>query len=67
MEMAIPAVLGWWLDRKLDTSPWCLSAGGGIGLALGLLHLVQFSARKGDGQPGQPEATRPNDRHVNGP
>lgn len=63
MEMAAPALAGWWVDRKLDTSPLCLSVGGAIGLALGLLHLVRFSARKGREEWGPDDAAERGQRH----
>ncbi len=66
MEMAVPGLAGWWLDRKLDTSPLCLSVGGGIGLALGLLHLVRFSSRKGGDKSSGPDGGGRGDRHADG-
>ena len=64
MEMAAPALAGWWLDRKLDTSPLCVSMGGGIGLALGLLHLVRLSSRKGGNRPGGHDTDCPEHRRT---
>lgn len=63
MEMALPTLAGWWLDRKLDTSPICLATAGGIGLALGLLHLIRFSSRRGGQETGGSESNHSSDRH----
>ena len=34
------ALLGWWLDRKLGTSPWLLVVGVFLGFAGGLISMV---------------------------
>lgn len=31
--IGVPALVGWWLDKKFETSPWCFI----VGLVLGLL------------------------------
>jgi ATP synthase protein I len=38
--------LGYWLDRKLGTSPWLLLAGSMLGLAAGFLQFVKTVGRK---------------------
>ena len=35
------AVLGWWLDRKLHTSPWLMIVGGVLGFIVGLRLLMK--------------------------
>ena len=46
-EIALAEVLGvavgWWLDTKLGTLPWCLLGGALLGFALGLVRIVQVS------------------------
>lgn len=50
MEMALPALLGSWLDRRWKTSPWCVVAGAVLGFAVGLTHLLQLArGRHGPG------------------
>ena len=34
------AAVGYWLDKKLGTLPWCLVGGVLVGFALGLLRIV---------------------------
>jgi F0F1-type ATP synthase assembly protein I len=37
------ALLGYWLDGKFGTSPWCLLAGVVIGIVGGLYNLIKES------------------------
>lgn len=46
LEMALPALGGWWADGKLNTSPWLVIIGAVLGLALGMYHLFQMVARE---------------------
>jgi F0F1-type ATP synthase assembly protein I len=48
MEMVVPAILGWWLDQKLGTRPALVTAGGAIGLFLGLVHLLRVAKSAGN-------------------
>lgn len=47
-EMVIPGLVGVWLDRKLETKFVFTVAGFGIGLTLGMMHLLRI-ARPKDG------------------
>jgi ATP synthase protein I len=38
-------VLGWWLDRTLETKPWLTLVGVAIGFTIGLARLVAFGKR----------------------
>jgi ATP synthase protein I len=33
--VGLGTLLGWWLDRKLGTSPWCLVGGALFGIGIG--------------------------------
>ena len=44
-EMVVPIVLGWWLDDLLGWQPWLLVVGAGLGLVLGIAHLVMLVNR----------------------
>ena len=39
----IGAALGYWLDQKLGSLPWCLVAGVVIGFSLGLFRVIQVA------------------------
>jgi F0F1-type ATP synthase assembly protein I len=41
--LAAPTVGGWWLDRQFGISPWCLIAGGFLGLVLSFLHILKIT------------------------
>ncbi|MGH7200629.1 MAG: AtpZ/AtpI family protein [Planctomycetaceae bacterium] len=43
LELALPALLGWWLDRKLGTEPWLLIALAILGFLVSLLHLLRLA------------------------
>lgn len=45
----IPGAVGWWIDRKLGSTPWVMIAGGLFGFGAGfflLMRAVKESARK---------------------
>jgi hypothetical protein len=42
----ILALGGWWLDRKLGSSPWLLLLGCSIGIVGGLYRLVKRASRR---------------------
>ena len=54
LEMVVPVGLGVLLDRWLGWMPWCTVIGAVLGLALGLIHLVQLTNR-----PGPPTSSGP--------
>lgn len=41
--LALPCLGGWWLDGQFNTSPWCLVAGGFVGLVLSFLHILNIT------------------------
>jgi F0F1-type ATP synthase assembly protein I len=46
MIFAVLALGGWWIDRKLGTSPWLLLLGCFIGIVGGLYRLIKRSSMK---------------------
>jgi F0F1-type ATP synthase assembly protein I len=38
-------LLGWWLDKKLDTTPWLMLTGAFIGIVGGLYNLYRHGQR----------------------
>ncbi len=45
VAIVLGLALGWWLDKKFGTGPWCLLAGLMLGIAAGFKNLFTFSAR----------------------
>ena len=43
MMLALPCLGGWWLDGRFKTSPWCLIAGGLLGLIASFLHILRIT------------------------
>lgn len=41
--LAIPGAAGWWLDKKLGTSPWLVLVGIAFGFAVGLYVMIRAS------------------------
>ena len=46
LEMVVPGVLGIWIDRQLGTVALFTVIGFGLGLSLGMWHLLRMTARK---------------------
>jgi ATP synthase protein I len=44
LEFALPAFLGYALDRWWGTSPWMTLAGAVLGLVIGMLHVLRLAA-----------------------
>ena len=42
IQMAVPPVLGWWVDGKLNTSPWLLVLGTVFGFVASLYQLIKL-------------------------
>lgn len=59
MEMALPPLLGSWLDRRWGTGYALLIVGGVLGFVLGMMHLVRLAA---DASPKRTAAKRPANR-----
>jgi F0F1-type ATP synthase assembly protein I len=47
MEMALPAAAGYWLDRRIGTSPAFVALGAILGFSAGMLHLLQIARQQG--------------------
>jgi len=67
MEMVVPALIGLWLDRKLETRFIFVTIGAMLGLAVGMMSLIHISRAGGGGsitggreERGPPE--RPHDQ-----
>ena len=41
-EMVLPAVGGYWLDRRWGTDPWLLIVGVILGFVISMYHLLQL-------------------------
>src|SRR5262249_8036872 len=41
LMMALPALLGYWADQKVGSSPWLVVTGALVGLAAGMTQLVR--------------------------
>jgi hypothetical protein len=66
LEFALPAFLGFGLDRWWGTAPWMTILGSFLGLGIGMLHLVRLasemsasSTRKPRAQPGSSGDDKP--------
>lgn len=44
LEFALPAVLGHFLDKWLDTAPWLTLVGAVLGMATGMTHVLRLPA-----------------------
>ena len=56
LEMALPAFLGYWIDRKLGIAPLLTSIGAALGLFVGIRSLLYLTRPKPPGDdkgPGQ--------------
>ena len=42
LEMALPALGGYWLDGRIGTTPVFVIIGALLGVAVGMLHLIQM-------------------------
>ena len=45
--IGVPALLGWWLDKKFATSPWLLIVGLVLGLLTTALDIYQLMKKFG--------------------
>lgn len=43
LEMALPAFIGHWLDRKWGTTPWLTALGAILGFITGMSHLLRMA------------------------
>ncbi len=51
LEMALPAAGGYWLDRRIGTSPLFVVLGAILGFAVGMFHLLQIARQQGPRKP----------------
>ena len=66
LEFALPAFLGFGLDRWWSTAPWMTILGSFLGLGIGMVHLVRLatelsatSKERQDTRPGSPSEDKP--------
>jgi ATP synthase protein I len=52
VEMALPAALGLYLDKRWGTGPWLLAVGAIVGFLAALWHLLALAKRGGPRAPG---------------
>ncbi|MBN2216009.1 MAG: AtpZ/AtpI family protein [Pirellulales bacterium] len=45
LEMALPALLGHWVDLRLGSGPWLLLLGAVFGLTAGMWHLLRLTVK----------------------
>jgi ATP synthase protein I len=50
-SLAVCAIPGWLLDKKLGTGPWLTLLGALLGIALGLFQLIRTATRRQNGGP----------------
>lgn len=46
--VALCAGLGWWLDERYGTAPWCLTGGAFFGAVSGLTNLIRTALKDPD-------------------
>ena len=56
LEMVLPGLAGLWLDGRWGTSPLLGLVGFGLGMTLGIYHLVQMTRPVNKGGPHDPPA-----------
>lgn len=60
LEMVVPALLGFWIDRKLGIAPLLTSIGAALGLFVGIRSLMYLTRPKppGDKKDGTRDKSR---------
>ncbi|WP_210420505.1 AtpZ/AtpI family protein [Aquisphaera giovannonii] len=58
MEFALPALLGFGVDRWLGTTPWVAMAGAIAGVAIGMTHVLRLPAELARGARGDGPARK---------
>ncbi len=48
MEMVVPVLIGYFIDRRLGMTPWFTILGGVFGLSGGLWHLIRLTRGMGE-------------------
>ena len=65
LEMALPALVGHWIDGRLGTGALFLLLGTAFGFAAGMWHLLRLTAKRHTGPKAadrQPDSRRPKGR-----
>lgn len=57
LEMALPPVLGLWIDKKLGTSPVFLAGLAVLGMVAAMMHLRQLVLQKSASEPSTNRST----------
>jgi F0F1-type ATP synthase assembly protein I len=66
LEMALPALVGYWVDEKLGTKLVFLVSGAVLGLATGMWHLLKMTSKpRIAARPTAHPTEQPNDRPTN--
>lgn len=47
MQMALPPLVGWWLDSQFNTGPWLVVVGAFLGFAVSMLELIRLAKDTG--------------------
>jgi F0F1-type ATP synthase assembly protein I len=42
-QMALPPLLGWWVDRRWGTEPWLLIVGACVGFGSGMVSILKLA------------------------
>ena len=45
VAVAVMGAIGWYADKKFDTSPWFLLVGGGVGFTVGLWNVIRVAMK----------------------
>ena len=45
IAVAVMGGIGWYADKKLDSSPWFLLVGGALGFAVGLWNVIRVAMK----------------------
>lgn len=53
LEMALPAWLGQWLDKRWGTTPWLVSVGAVFGFSSAMVHLLALAKKERRGDSGR--------------
>lgn len=62
LEFALPAVLGHFLDKWLDSAPWLTLVGAILGMAIGMSHILRLPAQLAKAERRRSSAESPTTR-----
>jgi ATP synthase protein I len=67
LEMALPPIVGYWLDRRFGSAPALAIVGAVLGFCAGMLHLTRIAqANKNKGKRGRPDLPPLRDDELSG-